>query len=53
MGRRTETTQYLKGRIADALIRLMDDAPVKKIRIQELTELARVGRMTWFRYFGS
>lgn len=53
MGRRTETTQYLKGRIADALIQLMNDTPVEKIRIQEITELAGVGRMTWFRYFGS
>ena len=53
MGRRTETTQYLKGRIANALIQLMDDAPIEKIRVQEITELAGVGRMTWFRYFGS
>ena len=53
MGRRTETTQYLKMRIADALIQLMNDTPVEKIRIQEITELAGVGRMTWFRYFDS
>ena len=53
MGRRTETTQYLKECMADALIRLMDDAPIEKIRIQEITELAGVGRMTWFRYFHS
>ena len=53
MGRRTETTQYLKECIADALIRLMEDTPVEKIRVQEITELAGVGRMTWFRYFSS
>ena len=53
MGRRTETTQYLKVRIADALIQLMNDAPIEKIRVQEITESAGVGRMTWFRYFGS
>ena len=53
MGRRTETTQYLKVRIANALIQLMNDAPVEKIRIQEITELAGVGRMTYFRYFQS
>lgn len=53
MGRRTETTQYLKECVADALIQLMNDAPVEKIRIQEITELAGVGRMTWFRYFSS
>ena len=53
MGRRTETTEYLKGRIANALIQLMNDAPIEKIRVQEITELAGVGRMTWFRYFDS
>ena len=53
MGRRTETTEYLKECIANALIQLMNDAPVEKIRIQEITELAGVGRMTWFRYFRS
>ena len=53
MGRRTETTEYLKECIANALIRLMNDTPVEKIRIQEITESAGVGRMTWFRYFNS
>lgn len=53
MGRRTETTDYLKECIANALIRLMDDTPVDKIRIQEITKLAGVGRMTYFRYFRS
>ena len=53
MGRRTETTQYLKECIANALIQLMNDEPIEKIRIQEITELAGVGRMTWFRYFNS
>ena len=51
MGRRTETTEYLKECIADALIRLMNDTPIEKIRIREITESAGVGRMTWFRYF--
>ena len=53
MGRRTETTEYLKECIANALIQLMNAAPIEKIRIQEITELAGVGRMTWFRYFDS
>lgn len=53
MGRRTETTEYLKECIANALIQLMNEAPIEKIRIQEITELAGVGRMTWFRYFRS
>ena len=53
MGRRTETTEYLKECMANALIQLMNDTPIEKIRIQEITELAGVGRMTWFRYFRS
>lgn len=53
MGRRTETTEYLKECIADALIQLMHDTPIEKIRIQEIMELAGVGRMTYFRYFHS
>ena len=53
MGRRSENTKYLKECICDALIQLMNDAPIEKIRIQEITELAKVGRMTYFRYFQS
>ena len=53
MGRRTETTEHLKECIANALIKLMNDAPTDKIRIQAITELAGVGRMTYFRYFQS
>lgn len=53
MGRRTETTEYLKGCICDALIQLMKNEPIDKIRIQEITDLAGVGRMTYFRYFQS
>ena len=53
MGRRTETTEYLKECICDALIQLMEDTPIDKIRIQEITDLAGVGRMTYFRYFPS
>lgn len=53
MGRRTETTEHLKERTANTLIRLMNDAPIEKIRIQEIAELAGVGRVTWFRYFRS
>ena len=53
MGRRTETTEHLKECIANALIQLMNDTPIEKIRIQEITGSAGVGRMTWFRYFDS
>lgn len=53
MGRRSENTAYLKGAISDALIRLMEDTPIDKITIQEITDLAGVGRMTYFRHFHS
>lgn len=53
MGRRTETTDYLKECIADALIELLQHHSVEKIKIQEITDLAKVGRMTYFRYFNS
>ena len=53
MGRRTETTEYLKECVCDALIQLMKDTPIDKIRIQEITDLAGVGRMSYFRYFQS
>ena len=53
MGRRTETTEYLKECVCDALIQLMKNKPIDKIRIQEITDLAGVGRMTYFRYFQS
>lgn len=53
MGRRAETTEYLKECIADALITLMQDNPIEKIKIQEITDLAKVGRVTYFRNFNS
>lgn len=53
MGRRSENTEYLKETISDALIQLMEDTPIDKITIQEITELAGVGRMTYFRHFHS
>ena len=34
MGRRSENTKYLKECICDALIQLMNEAPIEKIRIQ-------------------
>lgn len=53
MGRRKETTQYLKDCIADALIELMKHKSIEKIRAQELADLAKVGRVTYFRHFHS
>lgn len=53
MGRRTETTEFLAECIADALIELMKKTPIEKVKIQDITDRAKVGRMTYFRYFTS
>ena len=53
MARRTETTEYLKGCVADALIELMETTPLEKIKVQDITDRAGVGRVTYFRYFES
>lgn len=53
MARRTETTEYLKECVADALIELMETTPLEKIKVQDITDRAGVGRVTYFRYFES
>lgn len=53
MARRTETTEYLKNCVADALIELMETTPLEKIKVQDITDRAGVGRVTYFRYFES
>ena len=53
MGRRKETTDYLKECIADSMIRLMEQKPLEKINVEEITALAGVGRATYFRNFSS
>lgn len=53
MRRKNATTDYLKECIADALIELMQTKPFDKITIEEITELAKVGRATYFRNFTS
>ncbi len=53
MARRTETTEYLKECIADALIELMETTQLEKIKVQDITDRAGVGRVTYFRYFAS
>lgn len=53
MGRRSENTEHLKGAISDALLQLMENMPLDKITVQEITDLAGVGRMTYFRHFSS
>ena len=53
MGRNAKTTEFLKECMADALIMLMKKKSVEKISAQEITDLAGVGRATWFRNFSS
>lgn len=51
MGRGTKSTVFLMECMADALIRLMDEKPLEKISINEITAEAGAGRSTWFRNF--
>lgn len=50
MGRHSENTEYLKGSIPDALLQLMENSPIDKITIQEITGLTGSGRMAYFRH---
>ncbi len=47
------SADFLKECIADALIKLMQSKPIDKISVDEITELAGVGRATYFRKFSS
>jgi len=51
MTKRELTTQRLKDSLADALLALMQEKPFHKITIDELTQRAQVGRVTYFRHF--
>lgn len=53
MRRRNTTNEFLKECIADALLRLMKKKPFEAITIQEITDLADVGRVTYYRNFTS
>lgn len=53
MARETKSTQFLKECMSDALIKLMAEKSLDKISITEITQLAGVGRSTWFRNFNS
>ena len=53
MGRGTKTTDFLKECLSDALIQLMRDKPFEKITINEIADIAGVGRATWFRNYAS
>ncbi len=53
MGQREQTKEYLKENMADALILLLKQKPLRDITIDEITAQAGVGRMTYFRNFHS
>lgn len=53
MARTARTTANLKERIADALLELMSKKPYEDISISEITDLADVGRTTYYRHFTS
>ena len=53
MSKREATTQLLKDRIADAMLELMREKPLKKITVTEVTAKAGVGRVSYFRHFDS
>lgn len=53
MGRRNATTEFLKDCIADALLMILREKPLERITIQEVTDKAVVGRVTYYRNFHS
>lgn len=54
MRRRNATTEFLKECIADALLKLLQEGNAfNEITIQEITDLADVGRVTYYRNFNS
>jgi len=53
MSRRSESTEFLKECMADALILLLQKKPLEKIGVNEIAEAAGVSRVTYFRHFQS
>ena len=53
MSRTAESTLITKEKIADALLELMTERPFCSIKIEDITERAGVGRVTYFRNFSS
>lgn len=53
MGGNIKTTMFLKECLADALIKLLNQKPIEKITIPEISETASVGRTTYFRNFST
>lgn len=53
MRRYNVTTEFLKECISDALLKLLKHKPLKDITVSEVTDLAGVGRVTFYRNFES
>lgn len=53
MSRKNKSAEFIDDCIADALLQLMEEKPMEKITAQEITDLAGVGRATFFRHFRS
>lgn len=53
MKRTHSTSDFLKECIADSLLRLLHTKPLEAITIREITELANVSRVTYYRNFTS
>ena len=53
MRRRNTTTEFLKECIADALLKLLQTKNMDEIKVSEITDLADVGRVTFYRHFKS
>lgn len=53
MGANPKTSDFLKECISDALYQLLSQKTFNKITIENITEKAGVGRVTYFRHFSS
>lgn len=53
MKKSPRTSDFLKECIADSLLRLLRTKPLESITIREITELANVSRVTYYRNFSS
>ena len=51
MGANPKTTDFLKECISDALYRLLSEKDLNKITVEDITQNAGVGRVTYFRHF--
>ena len=51
MRRRQETTEMLKESMGDALLSLMEEKPLEKIKVSDVCDLAMCIRATFYRYY--